>query len=163
MTNAQDQNPRPGAAAGGWSDDSGFTLIELMVSLFVVALVGTFAMSLQMATSSVARTEANRQIAAQLLARELDKVRGLGGLGAAAIEPDTTEQINGVDFAVARTVDTCWQLLSADGKTPTCLVGALLGSAEMAHVVITISWLERDKTYTQSGDVTINADPAFPA
>jgi prepilin-type N-terminal cleavage/methylation domain-containing protein len=141
--------------------DSGFTLVELMVSLFVVALVGTFAAALQMATSHATRVEANRQVAGQLLARELDTVRGLGGSGASSLDPDSTVQVNGLNLEVTRSVTTCWQVLSVDGKTPTCAVVQTTGSAEMEHVVITVSWLDGDKTYAQSGNVTVNADPVF--
>ena len=147
------------AVPGG---DDGFTMIELMVSLFIVALVGTFAAALQMASSRAVRTQADRQIAAQLVTRELEKARGMGGDAAAGLDPSESQQINGLTFQLTRTVDPCWQTLSADGKTLTCTGTQVSGSQEMAHVVIVVSWAEGDKTATQSGDVTLNPDPVFP-
>jgi Tfp pilus assembly protein PilV len=132
-----------------------------MVSLLIISLVGTFAVALQMATSRATRTESNRQVADQLLGRELDKARGLGGSAATSLDPDNAVQVNGLNLDVSRTVATCWQVLSADGRTPTCTAVQTTGSAAMAHVVVTVSWLEGDKTYAQSGDLTVNADPVF--
>jgi prepilin-type N-terminal cleavage/methylation domain-containing protein len=146
---------------GRRSGDAGFTLVELMVSLFIVSLVGMFATTMQISSSRATRTESNRQVAAQLVTRELDAVRGLGGSQAQDLDPDSTTQINGLNLEVTRTVDTCWQVISADGKTPTCAATQAAGSAEMDHVVVTVSWVESGKTYTQSGDVTVNADPVF--
>jgi hypothetical protein len=132
-----------------------------MVSLVIISLLGTFAAALQMATSSAIRTESNRQVADQLLGRELDKARGLGGSAATSLDPDSTVQVNGLNLEVSRAVATCWQVLSADGKTPTCTAVQTVGGAEMARVVVTVSWLEGDKTYAESGALTVNADPVF--
>ena len=151
------------AVAGRRPDDSGFTLIELMVSLSIIALVGTFALSAQVAATRATREQSNRQVAAQLLARELDSVRGLGGSTALELEPTDNQQVNGLSLDITRTIDTCWQVLSANGTTPTCGATELPDSAEMARVVVTVSWLEGNRTQTQSGAVTINADPVFPA
>lgn len=155
MTHAVDKQP----AAAGWRRDEGFTLAELMVSLMVVALVGTFAASAHLASLRATRVESDRQVAAQLLTRELDRVRGMGGSAAAE---SRTEQISGLAFGVDRTVVTCWQVLSTDGRTPTCAATEAAGSAEMVHVVVAVSWRDGERTYTQRGDVTVNADPVFP-
>ncbi|WP_433303982.1 PilW family protein [Actinoplanes sp. CA-030573] len=156
---------RPAAEGGGHLRDAGFTLVELMVALSVTALVGTFALSAQLANSRATRTEANRQVAAQVLARELDKARGLGGTVAATDLAGTdTQQVNALELQVTRTVDTCFQIVGAGGTT-SCTTAAAqpAGSAEMEHVTITVAWQEGAQTFSQSGDILINADPVFPS
>ncbi|MFC3383680.1 type IV pilus modification PilV family protein [Couchioplanes azureus] len=150
-------------AAGGRPDDAGFALLELMMAMFVVGLVGTFTASLQLISLATTRAEANRQVAAQLVSGELDRLRGLGGKEAAKEPPVSNPVINGLEFEMTTSVTPCWQVLTPGDTTPECVDHSQPGSAEMARVLVTVTWPEGGGMRSQRGDAMINAEKAIPS
>ena len=100
------------APAGATHDDEGFSLIEIVVSMFLIAFLAmAFAPVLVQSMKTSVR---NTTIATgtQLLNRELDRLRttpafcdAVTGFGAAAVAPTTDSR--GVAFQPARQVGAC--------------------------------------------------------
>jgi prepilin-type N-terminal cleavage/methylation domain-containing protein len=101
--------PRRDDPRGQGSDD-GFTLIEMLMALGLIAIVSAYALAFHVSTLSTGRTQANRQVAAQLVSQALDRAQRDGGAAVLANPPDVrTTAVNRVTFTERWTVAICRQ------------------------------------------------------
>ena len=94
-------------------DDGGMSLVEVMVALFIFALVSTGFIYTMMSVMSISRDTKVRQVATQLAAEELDVARGVENV--VNLAPGTrTVALNGDTYTINRAVE--WV---ADGEAST--------------------------------------------
>jgi prepilin-type N-terminal cleavage/methylation domain-containing protein len=149
---------------GGAADqppDVGFTLIEVLLALSLVSLVAAFALTFHFSSATAVRTQANRQVAAQLASEALDEARAAGGAALLAAPPaPAAVTINKVSFQRRWSVSACREATPGAGCT-AAQPGP--GVVDLARVVVTVQWNEADKTRVESAVAMVStaADPVF--
>jgi type II secretory pathway pseudopilin PulG len=128
----------------GQQEDSGFTLIELMVAILVFfiaippityALVGAF---------SITAADKDRVVASDLLSQALDNVRSLPFGDVATGTTTSTQSVNGTTFTITQTVKP---IAPPEQSTDVC--GASTndnGSADYLLVSVSVAWPQTDAT-----------------
>lgn len=144
--------------------DGGFTLVEMVVAIGLIATIATSATTLHITSMAVAREQADRQVAAQMVSRALDTARSRGGAALLASPPPTlTVQVNGISFRQRWSVTRCWRA-PAGGDCTTADAGP--GIAELTRVVVTVEWTDAGVERAEHTAALVSAavvDPAFPA
>ena len=126
-------------AAGCVQDEAGFTMVEMIIAVFIFAMViGGVTVGMSSALN-LTRQDRNRSIAANLAAQEMDTVRSTDFVDLVTTwlgtPPPTTVLVDNVPYYVSR--QTEW-------VTPNALTGpcqATSGSTiAYVSVVVTVSW-----------------------
>ncbi|WP_158437865.1 type IV pilus modification PilV family protein [Naasia lichenicola] len=115
------------------ADDSGFTLVEVIVSMMVFALI---AVGVTYATSTALRLTNDtsaREVATNLAASEIDSVRTLDAF-AVYTAPDRTVTVGTRVYTIKRSAG--W--VSATGTTSGCGTGT--GQLQYKRVNVTVTW-----------------------
>jgi prepilin-type N-terminal cleavage/methylation domain-containing protein len=94
------------------ADDRGFGLIEIVISMFLLALLAIAFLPLLITSMNVAVTNSTTATASQLVSQQLDQVRGLEPTCAAVSAFDnapvaTTTDSRGTEYRPHRVVDPC--------------------------------------------------------
>ena len=87
-------------------DDTGFTMVEVVVAMLVFAAFSAFAVSLQLNLSERTRNDARRLVAANLATRQLEILRSTGPLGLADGRTTVADKpvINGTQYTLVQDV-----------------------------------------------------------
>lgn len=117
-------------------DDAGMTLVEVLVSMFIFALLSTGIVYTMLSVLQVSRDARARQVAANLAAQEIDLARDTQDLFA-LLDDDWTVQLNGDNFRVERST----QWVSDPGLDFSCGGGGPSGGAlRYKRVNVTVTW-----------------------
>jgi type II secretory pathway pseudopilin PulG len=147
------------AVAAGRSD-SGATLVEMLVALGLVALVASFSLTFQISSMSTMRTQADRQVAAQLASRALDTVRTTSATALLSSPPaPRVETVNQLEFTQRWSITPCRQRVPASGCTEP---GPAPGTAEMVRVVVTVQWGDSGRTLTEQAAALVGSASVEP-
>ncbi|MFJ8896143.1 prepilin-type N-terminal cleavage/methylation domain-containing protein [Leifsonia sp. NPDC102414] len=120
-------------AALNRSDDAGLTLIEVMVAMFVFALI-SIGVALSITSSLLLTTDTrSREIAANLAAQEIDLDRSASNVFAVT-DTSWTTVVNGTTFTIVRGTD--W--VSTNNSTVACGAGG--GTLQFKKVNISVTW-----------------------
>jgi prepilin-type N-terminal cleavage/methylation domain-containing protein len=120
----------------GGRGDAGFTLLEVVVSLVIFAILSSAAIAMVLTALQVGRSNRARVVAAQLAARQLEEVRGMRTqdipTGVTALPNVTT---SGTTFHVSQNAD----YVNSNGTSNACdsPSGASLGYKQ---VTVTVTW-----------------------
>jgi len=115
--------------------DDGMGLPELLVAMFIFALVSTGLAYSLISTLSLTRDARARVVAANLAAEEIDLARDAPDLFA-LLDDSQTETLNGDEFTVTRTT----QWVSDPGAEFTCGAGTGTGALRYKRVNVTVTW-----------------------
>jgi prepilin-type N-terminal cleavage/methylation domain-containing protein len=139
------------------SSDAGFTLIEMLVALSLIGTVASFAVGFHVSSLSAIRSQAHRQVAAQLVSDALDAARADGP--AAAMNPRAPLRVSVDGVSYTQTWDP-----------PTVCTSSVCGSipsgAELVKVQVTVAWTEETKSLSERGSALVSTaavDPTFPS
>ena len=136
-------------------------MIEMLIALGVVALVSAYAVAFHVSTLSTVRSQANRQVAVQLVAQAMDRAHRDGGAAVLATPPPVrTTAVNAVTFTQRWTVTACRQNPAGGDCTAT---PPAAGMADLVHVVVAVQWREADRTMTERSAVLLSGGTVQPA
>lgn len=155
----------------GLRDDRGFTLLEVLVSLLIVAIVMTAMVTFFVSTTAVLAQQRDRQAAVQLADDGMELVRAKGTAVAAGRSAGTVSPVGGVDLSGMNQLDivgagaqlplqttstvagvtyqrytyvgTCFEPASGGGPV-TCTKAT--GDVEFYRVVVAVAWQGRGCT-----------------
>ena len=116
-------------------DDAGMGLPELLVAMFIFALVSTGLAYSLISTLSLTRDARARVVAANLAAEEIDLARDAPDLFA-LLDDERPVTLNGDEFTVTRTT----QWVSDPGAEFTCGAGSGTGALRYKRVNVTVTW-----------------------
>lgn len=141
-------------------DDGGFSLVEMVVAVMVFALVSLGVAYSMLAVLSSTRDTRGRQVAANLAAEEIDRVRSVGNIFDLKDAIPRTKTIDNVVYTVRR--DTLWYN-SAGGEDPC---GAGSGNLQYVVVNVSVAWSGMNGSTSVSADTVVAPtskinDPAF--
>lgn len=88
--------------AGLRAGESGFTMIELVMAIFIFGIVVTGIAAGMMSTLALSRQDKNRSVAANLASQEMDLVRGTDFTSLPLGQYLTTQSVDGVAYTVDR-------------------------------------------------------------
>ncbi|GGK39686.1 hypothetical protein GCM10010124_35410 [Pilimelia terevasa] len=150
--------PRPPRPRG--SPEAGFSLVELVVALGVISLVAASTLSLFVSSHGVTDSQANRQIATQLLTQMVDQARQTGGTELARHEPAAAPTtVGSVVYTREWDVSACAQ--ATVGGSCTAAAGGP-GVAVLTRVVATVRWTDRGRPQSVQTAALVNAMPVDP-
>ncbi len=126
-------------ASGCAQDETGFTMVEMIIAIFIFAMV-IGGVTVGMSSSlNLTRQNRNRSIAANLAAQEMDTVRSTDFTDLTTIwlgtPPATTVSVDGVPYYVTR--QTEWVTPNATSGPCQAVSGSTLA---YVSVVVTVSW-----------------------
>lgn len=128
------------------SDDSGLSLIEVIVAMLVFAMIATGVGYTMIAALHLTRDSTARQQAANLASQEIDLTRSIDNLFN-LVDKTTTETLNGVTYTIKRTA----RWVSDPNVDQRCGIGG--GILRYKRVNVTVAW-----TGMTSGTPTVHAD-----
>jgi prepilin-type N-terminal cleavage/methylation domain-containing protein len=146
--------------------DGGFTLAEVLIALTLIGVVGSFAVGFQVNSMSIAREQADRQAAAQLLAQGVDEARKTGGAAllaepALAAPTPTRLYVGRTEFRRAWTAAACVRDAGVS-CSPAALAAARPGVPRLARVQVTVTWQDADDLRSEQAVALLNAETAEP-
>jgi prepilin-type N-terminal cleavage/methylation domain-containing protein len=115
------------------SDDSGFTLIEVLIALMVFAIIATsvaYSLTLSMVMT---RDSRSREVAANLAAQQIDVARSLQNVFSVT-SGTTTQVVDGTTYTITQTAN--W--VTSTGSSGTC--GSSSGLLQNKSVTISVKW-----------------------
>lgn len=116
-------------------DEAGFTMVELVVGIFIFGIVITGVMMSMSSALNVTRQNRNRSIAANLAAQEMDLVRSTKFTDLPLGEVITTTSIDGVPYTIKR--ETAW--VTAGATSGACQTASGTDPAYLS-VDVSVSW-----------------------
>jgi prepilin-type N-terminal cleavage/methylation domain-containing protein len=135
------------------SGDSGLSLVEMMVSMVVFAIVSSAVVATLVNGLNLTRNNRSRDVAANLASREIDSARNtdlsklqLGLVMRPAVGEEPLYTVDGTSYTVKRTAE--W--VSKDAKVGACDGGAGTRQAYL-RVSVSVSW-------PRMGSKTVKAD-----
>jgi prepilin-type N-terminal cleavage/methylation domain-containing protein len=117
----------------GANDDSGFSLIEVVVAMLIFAVVSAGVVYAMLSVMRVTKDSRDRQVAANLAAQEIDLARDIDDLFL-LLDDDRTVDLNGDTFRIVRT--TSW--FSNQQVELPCGAGG--GTLRYKEVDVTVTW-----------------------
>jgi prepilin-type N-terminal cleavage/methylation domain-containing protein len=128
------------------SDDGGFTLVEVVVAMVVLAIGAAAALSTFVAASGVTRNLVQRTAAANLLTRQIEAARAVDTLAIADGRQVSTQTVSGTTFTVTQDVSYV-----TPGSASTVCTGS---GNSLAYKLITVSitWPGMGSTHAVRGD-----------
>lgn len=116
-------------------DESGMTLIEIMVAMMIFSLIALGIGYALVTTLTIARDNKSREIASSIAASEIDSARALGDPFAVLNVPAHTVTTAAAEtYTVTRT--TAW--VTPTGSASTC--GTSGGALQYKLITVTVSW-----------------------
>jgi prepilin-type N-terminal cleavage/methylation domain-containing protein len=141
-------------------NETGMTLIELVVAMMVFALISVALAYSMLAALRATGNSRGRVVAANLAAQEIDLVRSVDNVFN-LLDDSRQQTIDGITYTVSR--DTGW--VNSSGGDDSC--GAGSGSLQYKRVNVTVSWagtrggsVRADTVVAPSSKIN---DPAFGA
>ncbi len=114
--------------------DAGLSLLEVVIAMFVFAIVSIAVVHSLTSVLTVTRDSRNREIASNLASQEIDLARDAANIFGLFTD-DRTVALNGENFTVVRT--TQWENSTATSTDPCGQGGGLL---RFKKVNITVTW-----------------------
>lgn len=115
------------------SSDDGMTLVEVMVAMFVFAILSTMVLSTLLQVVTLNRASQSQHVAANLAASEIDLAHDSPDLFT-LLDATRTQVVNGVTFRVSR--ETEW--VSDTAADAACGTGG--GNLRFKRVNVTVTW-----------------------
>lgn len=117
------------------ASDDGLTIVELLVSMVIFALISAAVIANLGLGLTLSRTDRQRSVAANLAAQDLDAVRNLGVTALPLGQTNTTATVDATTYTVERTTE--W--VTKDATSGACDGGA---GARQAYVRVNVqvSW-----------------------
>jgi prepilin-type N-terminal cleavage/methylation domain-containing protein len=128
------QRARQQAGARG-VDESGFTMVELVMAMLIFGLVITGLTAMMSTSLNLTRGNRDRSVGANLASQEMDIIRTTDFAALAIGVTTSTEAVAGITYTITRT--TKW--VTQSGVSGTC--GATAGSTlRYLSIVVAVSW-----------------------
>lgn len=117
------------------NEDSGFTLVEVVVAMLVFAIIVTGFLYVMTSGLVQNRDTRARVVAANLAAQQIDLARAAESVLDVRNETHTTT-LNGDTFHVT----TSWSWATSTGGSATCEAGAATGALTYKRVTVEVTW-----------------------
>lgn len=117
------------------NEDSGFTLVEVIVAMLVFAIIATGFLYVITSSLTVSRDTRARVVAANLASQQIDLIRSAKSVFDIKNETKSAT-LNGDTF----TIDISWSWATSTGATVTCEAGAASGSFSYKRVTVEVRW-----------------------
>ncbi|MCW4385333.1 prepilin-type N-terminal cleavage/methylation domain-containing protein [Salinibacterium sp. SYSU T00001] len=136
--------------------DEGFSLIEVIVAMFIFGLIATGVIYSMMQVLVVTRDSRARQVAANLAAQEIDFVRDVEDVFAVTDAPGVGDparevSLNSEVYTITRTAD--W-VTNPEGELETCGAGG--GTLKYKSVTVTVEWGSGDNRRSVESTTLLN-------
>ena len=117
----------------GSNADAGLSIVEVVIALFVFAIIALGVLSTMGTTLGLNRDNRGREVAANLAAQTIDKARAIGDVFS-ILDSDTSLVVNNITYSVHR--DVSW--VTTTGLDADCGTGS--GDLLYKRVNVTVTW-----------------------
>jgi len=134
--------------------EAGFTLMEVMIGLFIFSVVSLAALNVIVRTLQTVRDNNARNVAANLVTRQLESVRTQHATQIPDGLQTYTRTVGGIPFSVKQTAT----YVSSNGPVSVCTTGS--GQLSSKRVTVTVSWPGMGTVKAPKADTLVSIDLA---